>query len=72
MDTKKFDMQVVKQLGDLFEEMKSGYATADATISLQSKRRILFYFSLAIYSPSLVKLFNVVVLIRSSKPTRLR
>lgn len=43
MDTKKFDMQVVKQLGDLFEEMKSGYATADATISLQRVANQLGY-----------------------------
>lgn len=34
---------VVKQLGDLFEEMKSGYATADATISLQRVANQLGY-----------------------------
>lgn len=30
------DKQVVTQLASLYEEMRDGYATADATVSLQS------------------------------------
>lgn len=42
-------VQVLAKLTNLYEEMKGGYATADATVSLQS---ILIFFSASIFSLS--------------------